>query len=117
MRAKKSIIFKIRRIWILYAVSLSFATPICAGTPPYHVKDPAIQVDLEELEQKASNHAHDGNGSVRLPRADPAPRTNLTPFFPGEPVYDQTAKVMCYSTGTLNTQWAIITSSSTACPH
>ena len=90
---------------------------VSAAPPIYHVKDPAINADLEQNGHDISTHVHDGNGSVRLPMADPAPRTNLTPSFPGQFVYDQTGKVICYSTGTLNTQWAIITSSSTACPH
>lgn len=54
---------------------------------------------------------------VTLLQSNAAPRTNVTPTRSGAVIWDSVSGVVCVSTGTTRFTWALLTSTSTVCPH
>lgn len=57
----KSIVFSLLMMLLILGVMAVFG-----AQPPFHVEDPAIQSDFEEIYHRLATHQHNNDGSVRL---------------------------------------------------
>lgn len=111
---------KIRRLILAGALFFPPCLPhrvVAEEQPPFVLEDAKANYNDIEAYRLIDQHTHDDVDSQRIPRMDAAPRTNVTPRFEGDFIYNSTGKQLCYSTGTLSTQWAVAGSSTTACAN
>jgi hypothetical protein len=100
------------RKYILYLV-LGISGLAFSASPPYHIKDSAIQGNFEDIYNKVDALNRSTNTA---PISDSAPRTNVTPQHAGQMIYNSTDDQICYATGTVKSSWSY-QNKTTACSH
>lgn len=103
-------------------LSVLLAMPAIAGTPPYFTKDPATNENFRDVYEKLAAHQHDEDGTMRLDTVIIPSRSDIdnaiTSKKAGQVYFDSISLVVCMSTqAASSTAWALVTSSSTVCPH
>jgi hypothetical protein len=100
------------RKYIFYFI-LGISGLAFSASPPYHIKDSAIQGNFEDIYNKVDSLNRSTNTE---PKSDTAPRTNVTPSRAGQTIYNSTDDQICYATGTVKSSWCY-QNKTTPCSH